>query len=1461
MKTIVRMVPILLVLLLSGEVYAQKHDIKFERITIEQGLSQNSGLCIVQDHKGFMWFGTWDGLNKYDGYTFTVYRHDPQKPTSLSNNGVMALYEDRSGVLWIGTFGGGLNKFDRKKEQFIRYDYEPNDVHSLSNNFVKKIYEDSFGELWIATEGGLNKFDRKKEQFIGYQHDPDDPQSLSDNRVWAIYEDHEHTLWIGTENGLNSFDREKEQFTRYFAKPDDPHSLNHSHIRAIYEDHEKTLWIGTHGGGLNKYDRHNKTFVSYKAEPNNPDSLSHNAVWSIYEDTSYVLWIGTYGGGLNKFDRKAGRFIRYQTAPDDPYSLGSNDVWSIYEDRSGMLWVGTFGGGISKFRRQRSPFIHYNADPENPSGLSHHEVISMYEDHEGVLWIGTNGGGLNRFDRTTEQFTRYQHNPDDDQSLSDNKVWAIYEDHEHVLWLGTWGGGLNTFDRDSGTFVGYKADPNVPQSLSGNFVRAIYEDSSETLWIGTHGGGLNKFDRSTETFTHYRTDPNDPRSLSSDKVWSLYEDHEGTLWVGTLGDGLNKFDRKTETFVRYNSVPDDPQSLSNGRVHVIYEDHDGTLWIGTGIGLNTFDRDTETFLHYRKKDGLPSEVIAGILEDNAGNLWISTYNKLSKFHLPTKTFKNYDVRDNLQSNMFHIGAYYKSQRGEMFFGGINGFNQFSPDNVTDNPYIPPLVLTDFTLFNKPVHIGADSPLSQPIDETESLTLSYRDYIFSFEFAALSYAAPEKNRYKYKLEGLEKTWNNVDSTRRFATYTKLPAGSYVLRVLGSNNDGVWNEDGIALNISITPPWWETLWFRASVLILAISAIVGGYRWRVHAVKKYNRQLEAQVAERTQELRESEERFRGLSESTFEGIVIHDNGRIVEVNRTLTDLFGYQRSELIGQHVHTFLTAKSLDIATQHLRAGYEKPYELEGVRKDGSIFPIEVHAKTVSYQGAQVRVAAIRDITRQKQTEERLRQAKEASESANRAKSAFLANMSHELRTPLNVILGFAQLMSRNSRIPSEERENLALIQRSGDHLLTLINQVLDLSKIEAGHITLNEKTFDLYELLDELEDLFSFNAQEKGLHVLFERLDNVPQYIRSDDVKLRQVLINLLNNAVKFTEEGGVSMRVRRLMIDDGQSSIVNLQFEIQDTGSGIAADELDRLFEAFAQTESGRQSQEGTGLGLSISQKFVHLMGGDIAVKSEPGHGTIFTFEILTGLVEQATTNQQSSTTSKRVIALESDQPRYRILVVDDKADNRTLLVKLLLSVSSPDSGFEIREAGNGQEAVDTWQQWAPHLIWMDLRMPVMNGYEVVRIIREHETHPSMSFRAGHTKIIVLSASSFEDDRTKALVMGCDDFLRKPFRDSEIFDLLRKHLGVRFVYEEKKPSTTDTRHLALDQVLKPEDLTALPDDLRTELRKIIQIADIQEALKLVERIRPQHESVAEGLTTLLHAYRFDILNALFENM
>jgi CheY-like chemotaxis protein len=444
-------------------------------------------------------------------------------------------------------------------------------------------------------------------------------------------------------------------------------------------------------------------------------------------------------------------------------------------------------------------------------------------------------------------------------------------------------------------------------------------------------------------------------------------------------------------------------------------------------------------------------------------------------------------------------------------------------------------------------------------------------------------------------------------------------------------------------------------------------------------------------------------------------------------------------------------------------------------------------------------------------------------------------MSHELRTPLNAILGFSQLMSRSRSLPSEHQDNLGIITRSGEHLLTLINQVLDLSKIEAGRTTLNETSFDLHRLLDDLEDMFQLKAEDKGLQLLFERTPDVPQYVRTDEVKLRQVLINLLNNAIKFTSEGGVSVRVRSIIGNREDSSNYQLQFEVEDSGAGIAPQELDSLFEAFMQTRTGQQSSEGTGLGLPIARSFVQLMGGEMTVSSQVGHGSLFKFDIQVSIAETAQSNSQQPT--RRVIGLEPNQPTYRILIVDDRWDNRQLLIRLLSRV-----GFELLEATNGQQAIEIWENCSPHIILMDMRMPVMDGYEATKRIKA-------TTKGQATAIVAVTASSFEEQRAVILSTGCDDFIRKPFREADIFDTLRKHLGVSFVYDEPAASPTSTQNDT--NAITPDAIAALPTDLVANLHQATIDGDKDLMLTLIDQIREQNKPLANALAALVNNFRY----------
>ncbi|MDM8564661.1 two-component regulator propeller domain-containing protein [Candidatus Halobeggiatoa sp. HSG11] len=880
----------ILLLLISLSVYGQE----FEHLTRKDGLSQSTVYAILQDSKGFMWFGTQDGLNKYDGYDFTHYRHEPNNSNSLTGNFITFIYEDKAKNLWIGINDGGIAKYNRQQDNFTSYQHEPDNPNSLSSDGVLSICEDATG-LWITTyDTGLNHFDGKK--FTHYRHEPNNPNSLSGDILWRVHTDKKGILWIGTDGaGLNRFDPKTKKFTNYRHDPKNPLSLSSDSITDIFADHNGDLWVGTMDAGLNQLK--NNQFIRYINDPQNPDSLNNDTIWAINEDASNNLWIAT-DGGLDQYLPAQNKFIHNIHDPNNPRSLSNDYVMSINQEQAGALWVGTDGGSLNKFDRYRDKFVHYKNDPQNSNSLSHNTVSSIHVNNNNIHWIGTLGGGLNKL--TDGSFTHYKHDPDNPNSLSSDDVWSVHEDQAGIVWIGTFENGLNKFDGQ--TFTHYLHNPDDLNSLSNDMVRAIYEDRAGNLWLGTRDG-LNKFDR--KQFTHYKNDPDNPNSLSENSVLSIYEDFGGILWIGTQGGGLNRFDPKTETFTVYQQE----QGISHNDVFAVYEDSQHRLWVGTqGGGLNMLDRETQRLTHYRQIDGLANDVTYGILEDGQGYLWISTNGGLSKFNPDKNTFRNYDVLDGLQSDEFRE-AYYQTNNGQFLFGGINGFNVFHPLKVKDNPYVPPVIITDFKIFNQPVAIG--ETLTQHISETNNIILNYQQSFFSFEFAALNFLQPEKNKYAYQLEGLEQDWNFI-GTRRNAYYTSVPHGTYTFRVRGSNNDGIWNEVGTAIKITVLPPPWQTWWAYTLYLITILAIIISYMRLQKRKLAAKQRELEREqqiaiqlkeadrlkdefLANTSHELRTPLNGIIGIAESLIDGVAGNVNQQlesnlaiIVSSGRRLTSL---------------------------------------------------------------------------------------------------------------------------------------------------------------------------------------------------------------------------------------------------------------------------------------------------------------------------------------------------------------------------------------------------------------------------------------------------------------------------------------------------------------------------------------------------------------------------------------------
>ncbi|MFT4924827.1 MAG: signal transduction histidine kinase/ligand-binding sensor domain-containing protein [Phenylobacterium sp.] len=841
-----RLIIALFSLLLPFMVLATESITRFDRLSIKDGLSQSGVLSIVQDSKGFLWFATQDGLNRYDGFTFKVFRHYPQNPGSISNNHINTLYKDSKDQLWIGT-RGGLNRFDTNTERFVYFKHQPSDPHSLSHDNVMSISQDNKGHLWIGTYGGgLNKFDSSTAKFTHFKHDKTNANSLSHDNIFAVHQDKKGILWLGTERGLNRFDPEQQRFSHYQHNATDPHSLSHNRVYAIHEDNNGQLWLGTHHG-LNRYN--GKQFDRFTHHPDDPNSVSHNQIKSLFEDSRGTLWIGTAGGGLNRYDAQHQHFIHFKHQTTDPFSLNNNLVESIYEDNQGAIWIGTYGG-LNRIDSQREYFGHVKHQAANPNSLSDNNVQSLYKDSKGILWIGTDQG-LNRYDPQSQQFTLFNHNPVDLNSLSHNPVVSISEGSQGYLWVATLGGGLNRYNPEQQNFTRFKHQTSNPQSLSSDAIFNIFNDSKGSLWLGTMGGGLNETSNANNTsnisniseatanqrqFNRYQHQKGNAQSLSNNNVSTIFEDSKGALWVGTFGGGLNHFNIPAQRFTSYQNQPADPHSLSHNIVVAIHEDSNGILWIGTHGGLNKFNREDKNFTHYRKTDGLANDTVLGILEDQQQQLWLSTNMGLSHFNPTTETFRNFDSDDGLQSNEFNHGAYFQSADGKLYFGGINGFNHFYPHNIKNDSQPPVVILTDFLLANQSVPITALTPspvdaqtqftLAQSIDALEHLTLGYQQNLISFEFAALHFANPMKNQYAYKLEGQDKDWVVTGAKKRWATYSNLSPGHYTLRIKASNHHGYWNEQGKSLKITILPPPWRSWWAYSIYLTSIISLLLLG-----------------------------------------------------------------------------------------------------------------------------------------------------------------------------------------------------------------------------------------------------------------------------------------------------------------------------------------------------------------------------------------------------------------------------------------------------------------------------------------------------------------------------------------------------------------------------------------------------------------------------------------------------------
>ncbi|MEQ8175640.1 MAG: two-component regulator propeller domain-containing protein [Syntrophomonadaceae bacterium] len=1052
------------------------------RDALQEGLAGMVVNCILQDSSGFLWFGTQNGLYRYNGYSLKPFTFHSDNSNQFVSNFITSVAEDNAGDLWIGTLAGGLFKFHPQSGECTGFYHNPDDPSGLNDNAIRAIYREQSGKLWIGLQNrGLDCFDPATGIFTHYENSAESVGTISSNTVSSICQDKSGTLWIGTQGGgLNRFEPHTGQFIRLNI-PGESSGRLVENIAALYVDKADVLWIVGEEGSLNRIDTAVDKLLDSKFA-----GLKDIKVTAVVEDMTGALWVGTYGNGVGILEQETGKYsVRDSDFPSHNPSRNYR-VLSLYPDSSGNLWIGTEASGIEKI----NTYLDFSSYPQNaPVSLVFNDdvVLSVYKDRAGVIWLGTANGGINRFDRENKQVVYYKNVPGDNNSISSNAVTSIFEDSRGSLWFGTVDGTINKLDQASGNFVRYHVNIAANSNGHDNGIMKIHEGRTGILWACSANAGLVGLDRNTGQYIQYVNDPGAIDSISSNHVLSLAEDDNGTLWIGTGDGGLNSFQPSTNSFTRYSMVDVNSDSRTfNYCVKAIVNDGIN-LWLATDRNLYQFDKASGSFALISDSQQNANILIYGLLKDDQGCIWLSTTNGLLRYNPKNNKLNKYEFSGGLKVNQYIAGACSKSIDGELFFAGTNGFNCFYPDKIRDNTHRPPVVISDIKVFDK----------SSAISGNGQIFLSYRDDFISFEFAALDYANPTKNQYAYKLEGFDQDWH-YSGTRNYASYTNLDAGDYVLRVKAANNDGFWNEEGARIKLSVIPPFWETGWFIILTVFFAAGLVAALMKLRTRAVELRSMELELQVSERTRELNEA--------------------------------------NELLRQ---------------------------------------------------------------------------------ADAAKSGFLSMVSHEIRTPLSAIMGFTELIAGkiekiilpgiDSTDPKVQKaaqtvsRDLNIVVSEEERLAALVDNLLNISKIESGHIDWESANLHLNEIVERALSITGPLIEKAGLDLYVNIEKDLPE-VRGNRDMLTQAIINLLSNAVKFTGKGYIKL--------DMQNSDGGIRVSIEDTGAGIQPDLLERVFDRFYRVKTiAGENSPGMGLGLYICRDIIEKHGGKIWAESRPGRGSCFCF------------------------------------------------------------------------------------------------------------------------------------------------------------------------------------------------------------------------------------------------------------
>ncbi|WP_296943465.1 hybrid sensor histidine kinase/response regulator [uncultured Massilia sp.] len=1236
--------------------------LRFEHLSVEDGLGQESVLAIVQDPDGFMWFGTQSGLSRYDGYRFTNYRNTVGDPKTLVNNWVRVLYVDRKGRLWIGT-DGGLDRYEPSTGTFTHFLPDEPAKRGNGNRHIRAILDDGKDGLWLATADGLQHFDIASGRFAIWHHVPGVADSLASDKVNALALGHDGRLWIGTSAGLDSLDPDLMHFRHHPSAQGGKSDV----IQALLVDAGNRLWVGSMGG-LERLPLGQKGELRRFGPA---EEMPSGEISVLYQDAERQVWVGSHDRGLYRWLPEQGRFENHPHRITDNYSLGDNQVSALYGDRVGTFWVGTWYGGVSRADMGSGGFARIVRGADSPLSLEDNKVRGIVDAGGGKLWLATNGG-LHRFDPASGDDRSYRLAPVSNGMSGDVMATAAAVGHDGTVWVGA-RNGLARLDPRSGKIS--RRLLSREGDVDANNVRNLLVTRDGMLWIASRGG-LHRLDPRTDKLSTWRHDPASSSSLADNIARPMLEDRQGRFWVGTF-DGLDLLDRATGKFRHFRHNPLDPASISHDEVHYLLEDHRGTLWVGTAVGLNKMvigADGTPRFQRYTARDGMADDVVAAMLEDLDGYIWVSSSSGLHRLDPVSGGWRNYNSADGTIEGAYFDASALRGADGTLYFGGNNGITAFNPRALHDNLIAPRAVITGLQIFGQPAQEIRPGLLPGPIERLSGITLPAEDSVFSLEFSALHFAAPGRNRFAYRLVGFDQDWIGVDAGKRFATYTNLDPGSYTFQVRAANKDGVWSDAAASLEITVLPPYWKTWWFRGLCAMFVVGLGYAIYRVRVDNLSRQKEQLEQQVGVRTEK--------------------IEQQNRLLEC----------QTEELREQQRQVRRRTDELALANAALQ-----------------------------------------------ENEERLYQAKQRAEDATRQKSEFLANMSHEMRTPLAGVIGMLGFALRDGTLRDATREQILRGQANAQSLLAIINDLLDFSKIEAGKLTIENIDFALDGAIEHVVTLFEEQAGAHSVGFAVHLDPHLPRFVVGDPTRLRQILVNLVGNAFKFTESGTVTVRVERRpedQVDAGRRNMI--RFSVEDTGIGIPADALPRLFQKFEQADATTTRRYGgTGLGLAICRQLVELMGGSIGATSTPGTGSTFSFVL-----------PLADGVAPPMVADQPRQPhthRLRVLCAEDYPTNQ-IIVRMLLE----ELGHQCDVVENGALAVAACARTRYDLILMDGRMPEMDGATATRLIRAGGPLGAPVLDQ-HLMIVALTANVSEEDRNRYLACGMDAFLTKPIDDTQL--------------------------------------------------------------------------------------------------